>query len=88
MDIVSGIVVYLLTWWMVLFCILPWGNSPAVEGEAPPANPRLIQKFILTTLFSAIIWLIIDRLIDSNVISFHDMAREMAEQDLKMEQRK
>ena len=29
----TGIVVYLLVWWMVLFAILPIGTRPDVDGD-------------------------------------------------------
>ncbi|QQG35323.1 MAG: DUF1467 family protein [Micavibrio aeruginosavorus] len=83
MSWVSGIFVYFITYWTILFAILPWGNhadpNPAI-GHAPsaPANPRLKQKFIATAIVSAIIWLVIFALVKVEVISFHDAARQMS----------
>ena len=85
MSLVSGLFVYFITYWTVLFCVLPWGNhaeaSPQV-GNAPsaPANPRLKQKFIATAIVSAVIWIIIYVLIKVQIISFHDAARSMSEE--------
>jgi predicted secreted protein len=82
MGWVSGVVVFFITWWTVLFAVLPWGNKPPEEpepGHAPsaPAKPRLLLKFGITTVITAVIWLIIFALIESDLISFRDMARGM-----------
>lgn len=80
MDLVSGLAVYFMLWWVVIFTVLPFGgNKPpedVEEGHATsaPANPRLKQKFIATTVISAVLWVIIDLIVISDVISFYDMA--------------
>lgn len=85
MSWVSGLFVYFITFWTILFAVLPWGNhadpSPQL-GNAPsaPANPRLKQKFIATAIVSAVIWGIIFILVKMEVISFHDAARTMSEE--------
>lgn len=90
MSVVSGIVVYLLLWWTVVFCVLPFGMNPTKgsEGgdEGLPHNPKILQKALITTLISGILWVVIYVLIDHHVISFFDMADDMAAQDLKTEQ--
>ena len=75
MGWVSGIFVYLIIWWLVLFCVLPWGNKPVESpesGHAPsaPANPRLILKFAVTTGITALIFLIVWFIVDAGLISF------------------
>lgn len=86
MSIVSGIVVFLLVWWTILFCVLPWGNRPddnpdVANVKSAPANPRILKKFGITTLLSALVWLMIYGLIESNVISFYEMAQELAQKE-------
>lgn len=86
MGIVSGIVVFLLTWWTVLFCILPWGNQPdqnpeVANAKSAPANPRILKKFAVTTVLSCVLWVMIYGLIQSDVISFHDMAQKLAQEE-------
>lgn len=86
MGPISGIVVFLMVWWTTLFAVLPWGNRPDEEPiigntVSAPNKPKLLKKFLITTLVSAIIWLLIYGLISSNVISFYDMAADMEAQD-------
>jgi predicted secreted protein len=75
MTWVSAIVVFLITWWTVLFAVLPWGNRPAENPEpghepAAPAQPRLLRKFAVTTLISAVIFVGIYLFIEFDVFSF------------------
>lgn len=86
MGLVSGIVVFLLVWWTALFCVLPWGNRPddnpeVANAKSAPANPRILKKFLVTTLLTCVLWLIIYGLIESDVISFYDMAQELAKKE-------
>jgi len=79
-----------MIWWVMLFTVLPWGNRPSddpLKGQAhgAPAMPRLGKKFLITTAISCLLWLVVYGLIASNVISFHDMAADMAEHDKMME---
>ena len=82
MGPVSGIVVYLITWWVVLFMVLPLGvrtpDAPAA-GHAPsaPARPRIRHKFLLTTIIAAVIWVVIYAIIEAELISFREMARDL-----------
>ena len=88
MTLFEAIVVYLLTWWTALFAVLPWGvtshNDDPQEGHAPgaPEKPRLKQKFLITTIVSAVIWIIIYVLVELQIISFNDFARQMMQEDL------
>lgn len=79
MNWVSGVVVYVITWWIVLFAVLPWRVTPAkrqVEGEmaGAPENPHLLYKALWTTIIATGIFLAIYLLVASNLISFQEMA--------------
>lgn len=81
MDTFTSVIVYLLTWWVTLFAVLPWGVRTIEEperGHAPsaPANPRIGTKLIATTVVAGIIWLIIYIVIASEVISFRAMVAD------------
>ncbi len=77
MGWVSGAAVYLIIWWMVIFLVLPWGSQPIAaedvrKGHAPsaPQNPRIPLKFAITTVISGVIWLMVNWVINSGLISF------------------
>jgi predicted secreted protein len=82
MNIISGIIVFLLIWWTALFAVLPWGvrqNQDGVQSgiQAAPQNPMLKKKLIVTTIISTILWLLVYFLIESDIISFREMAKDM-----------
>lgn len=86
MSIFSGIVVYLVTFWTVLFAVLPWGNQSREIPEGgqsggAPINPRIKEKFMMTALIAAIIWVIIFLAVHFEIIHFRDIARAMFEED-------
>ena len=74
---VTGIVVYVLVWWVTLFAVLPLWVTPA-EPDDPghaagaPKHPRLLLKMAITTVVSALIWLAIYLLVRSPWLSFRE----------------
>ena len=65
MSLTASIAIFLVTWWTVLFAVLPLGvQSHAEAGIDPgdggdpgaPVDPKLKQKFFTTTWVSAIIF--------------------------------
>lgn len=79
MDWFTGTVVYLLIWWTALFAVLPIGTRPVVEADQEaggwrgvPARPMLGWKILGTTVLSAILWLGVYALIQSDLISFRE----------------
>jgi len=90
MDWFSGIVVYLLAWWMCLFVVLPWNlqhKVPQNQDElkkgiaGAPISPQLKKKFIITTGLSVLIWLVVFTAVEMNLINFRDIAQDMKYQD-------
>lgn len=68
MGPVTALSIYLVTWWVVLFTILPIGVTSHAEagvdhgdGGDPgaPVEPKLKRKFITTTIAATVIWAII-----------------------------
>jgi predicted secreted protein len=79
MNWFAGIVTYVVTWWVVLFCVLPIGVRHEAEPEpghdpGAPANPRLWFKVALTTGISAVVFLVIYLIVISDWISFRRMS--------------
>jgi predicted secreted protein len=82
MNLVSAVVVFLLIWWVILFTTLPIGvqqNRGDVETgiKAAPDKPMMKKKLIITTAISFVIWVIVVILIETDVISFREMAKGM-----------
>jgi len=58
--------VYVLSWWVILFAVLPFGIHPQAHdrfGASAPAHTYLKKKFLITTLLAAIVTVIIALLI-------------------------
>ena len=77
MTWVTGLAVYFIVWWVVLFTVLPWGVHPPdtpQPGNAPsaPENPRLWLKAGITTAIAGLVWLAIYGLIESDLISLRE----------------
>lgn len=79
MNWFSGIVVFLVLWWLVFFVTLPFGVRSAYEAgervgeghaDGAPVRPRLWMKAGVTTIVTAVLWGIAYWLIASDVISF------------------
>lgn len=79
MDWFTGIVVFLLAWWVMLFTVLPFGHERNVDGTSVDA--KIKQKAIITSIVAAIVWCVIYALIDADLVSFREMARVAAEKD-------
>lgn len=76
MSWVSGVVLYVLIWWVTLFAVLPIGTRPMTDADATsgwrgtPAAPRLWGKLGLTTLLAMVVWLLVYLVIESDYLSF------------------
>ena len=75
MEIVTGILLYVMIWWIVLFMVLPWkagsSKNPLVGNSlSAPDNPRLATKFLVTTVIAFVIWGAVSSLIQTEWISF------------------
>lgn len=74
---ILSVAIYLIIWWTILFAILPLGvRTQGEEGsvvpgtpESAPASPRLLYKMGLTTLVSAVIFIIIYLIVAFQLIS-------------------
>lgn len=56
--------IFVITWWLVLFMVLPFGASaPKIHekgmAKSAPARPRILQKMLLNTVISAVVTLLI-----------------------------
>ena len=86
MNWISGIVVYLLIWWVALFTVLPWRSEPpSVPGighaTSAPKVPNLGIKFLVTTVIAAFLWVVVYILIDIGYIDYRAIAMQMMQED-------
>ena len=64
MSLTTGIAIYFVLWWIVLFAVLPWGirsqeeSGAVVPGTDPgaPTLPMLWRKLVWTTVASGVIF--------------------------------
>lgn len=78
MGWISGLAIYIVIWWVVLFAVLPWGvrrNTDARPGldRGAPDNPRIVMKLTATTAISAVVWLAFYAVVQSGLLSLRDL---------------
>ena len=78
MGITGSIVIYVIIWWIVFFSLLPIDVNRnkiiKIEGEdsGSPENPKIIKKFIYTTVLSTVIFLILYYLVQYNYLNLRN----------------
>jgi len=75
MTIFTGFLVYTCIWWMVLFCVLPWGvrapeQPPPGHAPSAPERPRIARKMAITTAVATTIFAVVFVIIEYHLISF------------------
>lgn len=83
MSVVSGVVVYFLVWWVVIFAILPMGNEPIEESTSEgiagaPKVSNIKKKFLIASVVAAVIWGGVFILVEIELFDFREIARRMA----------
>lgn len=69
----TGIMVYVVIWFVTLFAVLPWGvkrpeNVEPGHAEGAPDRPRLWLKAGITSVVALAIWGIVYYVIDNDLI--------------------
>ena len=78
MSITGSIVIYVIIWWIVFFSLLPIDVNrkkfKKIDGEDPgsPENPKILKKFIYTSIISSLLFLIIYYLVRYNYINLRN----------------
>ena len=78
MSITGLAIIYIILWWIIFFAILPIDvdrNKVAkIEGEDPgsPENPKILKKFIYTSIISSLLFLIIYYLVHYNYLNLRN----------------
>ena len=77
-DITGSIIVYVLIWWIIFFSVLPLGIQSnkekfreRIEGIDPgaPNNPKIAKKFLITTIITSIIFIVIYYLVEFDLLN-------------------
>jgi predicted secreted protein len=63
MSWATGVLVFVVIWWTVIFAVLPLGVQRAADDVAgadrgAPARPQLKRKALITTAISVALWLV------------------------------
>ncbi|MEO0359881.1 MAG: DUF1467 family protein [Pseudomonadota bacterium] len=82
MTLTSGVVLFAVIWFMVLFMVLPlFVRSQEEAGEVEPGTPAgapdqpmMRKKLVWTTVASVAIWIVAFLVIESGVITVADIA--------------
>ena len=81
MGITGSIIVYVMIWWIIFFSVLPIGIQSNKEifrdkigGMDPgaPKNPRIAKKFLITTLITSIIFIVIYYLVENDFLNLRE----------------
>ena len=81
MGITGSIIVYVLIWWIIFFSVLPVGIQSnkgrfreKLEGIDPgaPDNPKIARKFLITTIITSIIFIVIYYLVEIDLLNLRE----------------
>ena len=81
MGITGSIIVYVLIWWVIFFSVLPLGIQSnkkkfkeRIDGMDPgaPINPRIGKKFLITTIITSIIFIVIYYLVKLDLLNLRE----------------
>ena len=77
MGWVSGLAVYAIIWWLLLFMVLPWGVRPIGREDVDkgqdagaPRRPHLGLKIGINTALSTVVWGIVYVIAEAGLVSF------------------
>jgi len=80
-GITGSIIVYVLIWWIIFFSVLPIGVQSKkeqfkerIDGIDPgaPNNPKIGNKFLITTIITSIIFIVIYYLVKFNLLNLRE----------------
>jgi predicted secreted protein len=81
MSWATGLMVYLVIWWTILFAVLPLGvrrveHPGRGQDHGAPESPQLLRKAIITSLVAAVLWLGFYFLHQSDVFDFRHWVQD------------
>tara|TARA_Y100001958_G_C21027626_1_gene401826 strand:+ start:109 stop:354 length:246 start_codon:yes stop_codon:yes gene_type:complete len=79
LSITGSLVIYVILWWIVFFAVLPIDvnreKKANIKGSdsGAPENPKILKKFILSTLISSLIFTIIYILVRYELLNIRNL---------------
>jgi predicted secreted protein len=82
MNPISGVAIYFIMWWLVLFMVLPFGVKNAhetgevvEEGNDPgaPSVPGMLKKVVITTVLATLLFALFYASVTRGWLSFDDI---------------
>jgi predicted secreted protein len=78
MNWFTGVMVYVILWWLVFFTALPFGARPPAQVETghdvgAPEKPRLWLKALVSSVVAGLLLAIVYYVIEADLISFRRM---------------
>ena len=84
MGITGSIIIYVIIWWIIFFSVLPVGIQSnkevfreKLEGIDPgaPKNPKIVKKFLITTIMTTIIFVLIYYLVKIELLNLSEFLK-------------
>ncbi len=84
MGITGSIIIYVIIWWIIFFSVLPVGIQSnkevfreKLEGIDPgaPKNPKIVKKFLITTIITTIIFVLIYYLVKIELLNLREFLK-------------
>ncbi len=79
MSLTGSLIIYVLIWWIVFFALLPIDvnrekkqNIIGIDAGAPE-NPKIIKKFVYSTLITSIIFIVIFLLVKYEYLNIRNL---------------
>ena len=81
MGLTGSIIIYVMIWWIIFFSILPVGiktnkevftDSIEVSDPGAPKNPKIAKKFLITTIITSILFIMIYYLVKLGFFNLRD----------------
>lgn len=74
MELTSFIVVFMCTWWVILYITLPFSIKPINKNnkgyaDSAPEKPQLLKKIFITTIIALIITFLIIKILNTGYFS-------------------
>lgn len=75
MSWATGVMVYLVIWWTILFAVLPLGvrrveNPGRGQEHGAPERPELLRKAIITSIVAAVLWIAFYLFHQADILNF------------------